>query len=83
MKAVVMKAPGEPEVLQLLEVPDPRIQTSTEILVRLVAAGVNPIDTKLRKRGTFYPDQMPVILGCDGAGVVEAVGSNVQRFRVG
>ncbi len=83
MKAVVMTASGEPEVLQLQEVPDPRIHTDREILVRLHAAGVNPIDTKLRKRGTFYPDQMPAILGCDGAGVVESVGSNVQRFRVG
>lgn len=83
MKAVVMSAPGEPEVLQLQEVPNPTIQTETEILVRLHAAGVNPIDTKLRQRGTFYPDQMPAILGCDGAGVVEAVGKNVQRFRVG
>ncbi|MCX7596686.1 MAG: zinc-dependent alcohol dehydrogenase family protein, partial [Fischerella sp.] len=44
---------------------------------------VNPIDTKLRKRGTFYPDRMPAILGCDGAGVVEAVGAAVQNFRVG
>ncbi len=83
MKAVVMTASGEPEVLQLQQVPDPRIHTDREILVRLHAAGVNPIDTKLRKRGTFYPDQMPAILGCDGAGVVESVGSNVQRFRVG
>ena len=83
MKAVVMTASGEPEVLQLQEVPDPRIHTDREILVRLHAAGVNPIDTKLRKRGTFYPDQMPAILGCDGAGVVESVGSNVQQFRVG
>jgi NADPH:quinone reductase len=83
MKAVLMTAAGEPEVLQLQEVPDPMIHTYTEILVRLHAAGVNPIDTKLRKRGTFYPDQMPAILGCDGAGVVEAVGANVQRFRVG
>jgi NADPH2:quinone reductase len=83
MKAVLMTAPGDPEVLQLQEVSDPMIQTYTEILVRLHAAGVNPIDTKLRQRGTFYPDQMPAILGCDGAGVVEAVGANVQRFRVG
>ena len=83
MKAVLMTAAGEPEVLQLQEVPDPMIHTYTEILVRLHAAGVNPIDTKLRKRGTFYPDQMPAILGCDGAGVVEAVRANVQRFRVG
>lgn len=78
-----MTASGEPEVLQLQDVPEPKIQKDTQILVRLHAAGINPIDTKLRKRGTFYPDQMPAILGCDGAGVVEAVGSGVQLFRVG
>jgi NADPH2:quinone reductase len=83
MKAVLMTAAGEPEVLQLQEVPEPKIQNDTEIVVRLHAAGVNPIDTKLRQRGTFYPDQMPAILGCDGAGVVESVGSRVQQFRVG
>ncbi|MBW4577682.1 MAG: zinc-dependent alcohol dehydrogenase family protein [Aphanothece sp. CMT-3BRIN-NPC111] len=83
MKAVLMTAAGNPEVLQLQEVPDPTIQKDTEILVRLHAAGINPIDTKLRSRGTFYPDQMPAILGCDGAGVVEAVGSGVQRFQIG
>ncbi|OKH32943.1 alcohol dehydrogenase [[Phormidium ambiguum] IAM M-71] len=83
MKAVLMTAAGNPEVLQLQELPDPKIEKDTEILVRLHAAGVNPIDTKLRQRGTFYPDRMPAILGCDGAGVVEAVGSAVQKFRVG
>jgi NADPH2:quinone reductase len=75
MKAVVMNVPGGPEVLQLQEVPDPQIRGERELLVRLKAAGVNPIDTKLRRRGTFYPEEMPAILGCDGAGVVEAVGS--------
>jgi len=74
---------GTPQVLQLQEVPQPTIQTDSEILVRLKAAGVNPIDTKLRRRGLLYPDQMPAILGCDGAGVVEAVGAGVQEFRVG
>ncbi len=85
MKAVLMTASGSPEVLQLQDVQNPSIVHlgETELLVRLRAAGVNPIDTKLRKRGTFYPDQMPAILGCDGAGVVEAVGAGVQRFRVG
>jgi len=78
-----MTEAGKPEVLQLQEVPDPKIQNDTELLVRLRAAGINPIDTKLRGRGTFYPDQMPAILGCDGAGVVEAVGSGVQHFQVG
>ena len=83
MKAVLMTEAGKPEVLQLQEVPDPKIQNDTELLVRLHAAGINPIDTKLRGRGTFYPDQMPAILGCDGAGVVEAIGSGVQHFQVG
>lgn len=83
MKAVLMTASGNPEVLQVQEMPNPAPPKETELLVRLRAAGINPIDTKLRKRGTFYPDQMPAILGCDGAGVVEAVGAGVQRFRVG
>ena len=83
MKAVLMTAAGNPEVLQIQEVPDPVIRQDTELRVRLKAAGINPIDTKLRQRGTFYPEQMPAILGCDGAGIVEAVGSKVQRFQVG
>ncbi|MDY7020912.1 MAG: zinc-dependent alcohol dehydrogenase family protein [Cyanobacteriota bacterium] len=83
MKAIVMTKPGGPEVLTLKEVSEPQIQTHTELLVRLKAAGVNPIDTKLRSRGTFYPEKMPAILGCDGAGVVEAVGNGVEKFQVG
>lgn len=82
MKAILMTAAGKPDVLELQEVPQP-IPTNTEILVQILAAGVNPIDTKLRQRGTFYPEQMPAILGCDGAGIVEAVGSDVEKFHVG
>lgn len=78
-----MSAAGSPEVLQVQDVPEPRIQKETEVLVRLKAAGVNPIDTKLRKRGTFFPKQMPAILGCDGAGIVEAVGPKVRQFHIG
>ncbi len=83
MKAIVMTSAGAPEVLQVQQVPDPVIENDREILVRLKAAGVNPIDTKLRTRGTFYPEKMPAILGCDGAGIVEAVGKNVENFQVG
>ena len=83
MKAVVMRATGEPDVLQFQEIPDPQISKDTEILVRLQAAGVNPIDTKLRKRGSFYPQLQPTVLGCDGAGVVESVGSSAENFQVG
>ncbi|PPJ64050.1 zinc-dependent alcohol dehydrogenase family protein [Cuspidothrix issatschenkoi] len=82
MKAILMTAAGKPDVLELQEVPQP-IPTNKEILVQILAAGVNPIDTKLRQRGTFYPEQMPAILGCDGAGIVEAVGSDVEKFHVG
>lgn len=84
MKAIVMTAPGGPEVLELQDIPDPEISQDREILVRLKAAGVNPIDTKLRTRGTLYPDATgPAVLGCDGAGIVEAVGAAVQNYQVG
>ncbi|GAB1538023.1 zinc-dependent alcohol dehydrogenase family protein [Scytonema sp. NUACC21] len=84
MKAILMTAAGNPEVLQLQDVPNPAVPPGTsDLSIRLRAAGINPIDTKLRKRGTFYPDKMPAILGCDGAGIVEAVGAAVQNFRVG
>ncbi len=83
MKAIIMTAVGGTDVLQLHEVPEPTLKTERQILVRLKAAGVNPVDTKLRSRGTYYPDRMPCILGCDGAGVVEAVGSEVTSFRPG
>jgi len=83
MKAVVMTKAGSPEVLELWEMPIPKIERPTELLIKLKAAGVNPIDTKLRQRGTFYPDDLPSILGCDGAGMVEAVGTAVENFKVG
>lgn len=83
MKAVLMTTAGEPDLLQVQEVPKPKIQKETDLLIRLKAAGINPIDTKLRKRGTFYPDQMPAILGCDGSGIIEEIGTNVQSFKVG
>jgi NADPH:quinone reductase len=83
MKAIIFETPGSPEVMRMQDIPAHTIQRETEVLVRLRAAGVNPIDTKLRAKGTFYPDRTLHILGCDGAGVVEVVGSSVQSFKVG
>ncbi len=83
MKAIVFENPGSPSVFKLQDIPAPTIQTETDVLVRLRAAGINPIDTKLRARGTFYPEKTPHVLGCDAAGVVEAVGAGVQSFQVG
>ena len=84
MKAIHMTAPGlAAEVLKLVEIPEPNITEASQIKVRLKAAGVNPIDTKLRSRGVFYPDALPAILGCDGAGVVTETGDKVTRFQPG
>jgi NADPH2:quinone reductase len=83
MKAMVMTATGGPEVLQLQELPKPTIRQPDQVLVRIKAAGINPVDTKLRARGTFYPGRSPTILGCDGAGIVEAVGIEVKNLKEG
>lgn len=83
MQAVMMTATGGPEVLQRRDVPIPDIQQPHAIRVAIKAAGVNPLDTKLRKRGTYFSGRLPVILGCDGAGVVDAIGTQVTRFKVG
>ncbi|HET19832.1 MAG TPA: alcohol dehydrogenase, partial [Chromatiales bacterium] len=68
MRAILMTAAGGPEVLQPADIPEPSLTRPTQVKVRLRAAGVNPIDTKLRVRGVFFPDALPAILGCDGAG---------------
>lgn len=83
MLAICMTRTGGPEVLEARELPVPELPGPQHVRVRLHAAGVNPIDTKLRKNGTYYPDRLPAVLGCDGAGTVEAVGSAVTRFRAG
>ena len=83
MHAVVMTSAGGPEVLRVEELPEPAIQHDTEILVRLKAAGINPIDTKVRRNPEAHPIDLPAVLGCDGAGVVEAVGAGVEEFKRG
>ena len=82
MKAIVFNQTGGTEVLQLQDVPAPAIATPTDVLVRLQAAGVNPVDAKIR-RGYYPPKVFPTIPGCDGAGVVEKVGAGVARFQPG
>jgi len=83
MKAILMTAPGGLDVLKLATVPEPTLTGQHELLVRVRAAGVNPLDTKIRKQHFFYPDNLPAILGVEGAGVVERTGSAVTRFHPG
>jgi NADPH:quinone reductase len=82
MRAVLMTAVGGPDVLKLEEVPEPEIAGEHDVLVRLRAAGINPVDYKLRSGGTVG-GSLPAVLGCDGAGVVEGVGPAVSRVRPG
>lgn len=84
MQAIEMTAIGDPDVLRLNpQATEPLITRPTQIKVRLHAAGVNPIDTKIRTRGLFYGAQPPAILGCDGAGEVVGTGDAVDRFSMG
>lgn len=83
MKAIMMTAIGNPDVLELQDIDEPEISTATQIKVRLKAAGVNPVDTKIRRNGLLYDNPLPAVLGCDGAGEVVETGSAVSQFKPG
>lgn len=83
MKAIMMTAIGNPDVLELQDIAEPEISTATQVKVRLKAAGVNPVDTKIRRNGLLYDNPLPAVLGCDGAGEVVETGSAVSRFKPG
>jgi NADPH:quinone reductase-like Zn-dependent oxidoreductase len=81
MKAVQIHKFGGPEVLQLEDVPRPE-PGPHEVLVRVHAAGVNPVDWKIRE-GKFGEVPFPSIMGSDFSGEIEALGPDVTEFRVG
>ncbi|MCK2031114.1 quinone oxidoreductase family protein [Microbacterium galbinum] len=82
-RAIVYTEIGSPDVLHLTEVPDP-LAGPGEIVVRIEAAGVNPIDAKIRGgRRPSPPITEPRPVGFDGAGVVDQVGDGVEGFAVG
>ncbi|UUE19581.1 quinone oxidoreductase family protein [Microbacterium sp. J1-1] len=82
-RAIVYTEIGSPDVLHLIEIPDP-VAARGEVVVRIEAAGVNPIDAKLRggKRPSA-PITEPRPVGFDGAGVIEVLGEGVDDLRVG
>jgi NADPH2:quinone reductase len=83
MKAILMTAIGEPGVLKYQDIKEPEISAATQIKVKLQAAGVNPVDAKVRHNGVFYDQALPAVLGCDGAGIVVETGEEVSQFKVG
>jgi NADPH:quinone reductase-like Zn-dependent oxidoreductase len=84
MKAIVVHEYGGPEVLKFEDYPDP-VPGPGEILVRVAAASVNPIDYKRRAGLTkdFYPMKFPSLIGVDMAGTVVGLGPGVEGFSVG
>jgi NADPH:quinone reductase-like Zn-dependent oxidoreductase len=84
MKAIVVHQYGGPEVLKWEEYPDP-VPGEGEVLVRIAAASVNPIDYKRRAGVTkdFYPMKLPGLIGVDMSGTVVKIGPGVGDFSVG
>ena len=83
MRAIVFDEPGRAEVLRLAEVPEPELTAPDQVRIRLLAAGVNPVDTKVRERGMMVAGAPRNTPGCDGVGIIEECGSVVHRARPG
>ncbi|MGK2887081.1 MAG: alcohol dehydrogenase catalytic domain-containing protein, partial [Rhodococcus sp. (in: high G+C Gram-positive bacteria)] len=82
MKAVVITAKGEPEVLTVAEVDEPAAGPG-DIVVSVAAAAANPVDLKTRSGYLDIELTYPAILGWDVSGTVVAVGQSVTRFALG
>ena len=82
MKAVVFHEHGGPEKLRYEDRPDPKIEQD-EVLVRVKACALNHLDIWIRQGVPGYPLSLPHISGCDVAGVVEQVGTEVATHAVG
>ncbi len=82
MKSIIVREYGEPEVMKLEEAPIPE-PGAGEVLVKIHAAGVNPVDTYLRSGKHAHAPKLPYTPGKDGAGVVERVGEGAAKFKPG
>jgi len=83
MKAIYFETGGASDVLQYGDIPAPTQCRDSQVLVHIKAAGINPVDCKIRTAPDRFPVIFPVIPGCDGAGIVETVGSGVRHFKPG
>jgi NADPH:quinone reductase-like Zn-dependent oxidoreductase len=85
MKAIQYNDYGNSDVLKQVEVPVPSVQNGNDVLVQVKAAGVNPIDIKIRMgfMKAVRPVEMPFIPGGEAAGIIVAIGDDVSAFKVG
>src|SRR5437588_11883953 len=84
MKAVVIHSYGGPDVLKVEDVPR-LVPKEDEILIRVIAASVNPVDVAIRKGylAELTGNKFPLILGMDAAGVAEKTCTKISKFKVG
>jgi NADPH2:quinone reductase len=82
MKAAYITETGSPDCIQFGDLPDPR-PTGSQVLVKVSAVSVNPIDTYIRNGAKYWDLPKPYILGCDLAGSVIAMGPDARRFGIG
>jgi len=82
MKAIVVREFGEPDVMKLEEISSPE-PSGSQVLVQIKAAGVNPVDTYLRTGIHAHAPKLPYTPGKDAAGVVESIGPETSKFKVG
>ena len=84
MKAAIINEFGNADVLQITEVDKPEINED-QVLIKVKAIGINPVDTKVRAgtSGISKQIKLPVILGWDVSGIIENVGENVTQFKTG
>jgi NADPH2:quinone reductase len=82
MKAIQIHQFGDPEVLELVDLPDPTPGPG-QVAVRISAAGVNPVDTYIRAGRHSVRPPLPYTPGADGAGVIESAGEGVTRVKPG
>jgi NADPH2:quinone reductase len=82
MKAIVVTEFGAPDVLRVAEAPDP-VAGANEVVVRVHAAGVNPVDAYIRTGSYARTPPLPYTPGFDGAGVIESVGTAAGRWTPG
>ncbi len=81
--AMVATAKGGPDVLKMQDIELPWPGGVADVLVRLAAASINPADCFFRQLGGYIDGPRPLVLGHDGAGVVEAVGASVKNLKPG
>lgn len=82
MKAAYINQPGPPESILVGDLPTPEPKNG-QVLVRVHAASLNPVDTYIRAGIIQMNIPLPFVVGCDLAGVVEKVGPNTKKFKVG